>query len=94
MCLRWAESQPRLVGQSAAPDSSIALGKEEKVCKVSIALTLLHTHSHTAYRVTHLHLQMFFLVFLDFASQPTIEVVQRAHPFFNPKGICPRWAES
>jgi hypothetical protein len=45
MCPRWSDYQPRLVGQSAAQDSSIAHGKKKGLLYVSIALALLQSHS-------------------------------------------------
>jgi hypothetical protein len=49
MCPRWPKCQPRPVDQSASPDSSIALGKEERSVDKDLALML--SHSHTAHRV-------------------------------------------
>jgi hypothetical protein len=89
-CARAGQKvQPRQVGQSAAPNNSIALGKGgERIGKVSVALTLLHSG-------TALALANVFLVFSCLCIlKPTLEVVQRAHPSFNPKRMCPRWAES
>jgi hypothetical protein len=82
--------QPRRVGPCAAPNSSLAQGKGGGRDRLE------WTKCHRAHAVALCCRTCFFSLLVVFSSSlpNLLEVVQRAHPSFNPKGTCPRWAES
>jgi hypothetical protein len=86
--------QPRRARQSSKLNSSKALRRGEKrkiksawlsvcrTCKVSVALCSRTLRGSSGF-------------FKFFSSHPNLlAVVQRARPSLNPRGTCPRWAES
>jgi hypothetical protein len=60
------------------------------IVKVSVARTLLHSGASLAVIFSG-----FLPLFFSLLSLPNLhEVVQRARPSYNPRGTCPRWADS
>jgi hypothetical protein len=102
------EVQPRRVVSCTAPNSSTAhgMGRGEDgvgvIGKVSVARTLSHSGASLDvifYGFLPLFIFLSFLLssplFSSLLSLPNLhEVVQRARPSYNPRGTCPRLADS
>jgi hypothetical protein len=61
------------------------------LCRLNKKIFLHFTRDLSQYYITFLVLTALVLT-SGFVLYPDLEVVQRAHPSYNPRGTCPRWA--